>query len=206
MNKLLQISLAILVTIGSIGLFAYIAYADTAGNTNIGANTYTMGSNNFYNPPGVMITVTAAGSITKVSAYVRNTVSAQALSAALYAGSANSRGALIATTNTTSVGTTFGWVDFTFATPQSVSATTYWLHFNGTGGNGPGGNVSEMKYDTGGAANTGYILSDVGSPIYSTDNYSMYATYTPTATGAPKPIAGIYGAPTTVRGGNTTIR
>ncbi len=161
------------------------AFANTAGYTTIGASQYFTGSSGNTNPPGLMITVAAGGSLTKITAYVANSVSSNSSNASIYAGSAGARGALIASTNLNTVTTSFGWVDFTFSSPVTVSATTYWIQFNGDGGNGPGGNVGEIAYDTGGAANTGYTLTDIGNPQYNTSQYSMYATYTPTAPPAP---------------------
>lgn len=153
----------------------------TSGYTTIGANTDPTGTGNNVNWPGAMITMTETGTITKITAYVANTVSSNTPKCVLYGGSAGARGSsILGSTNTATVTTSFGLVDFTFPSAFPAVATTYWLEFDGDGGNGPGGNVGQIKYDTGGPTNTSYLLSDVGSPQYDTKKYTVYATYTPT--------------------------
>lgn len=157
------------------------AIAATLGYTTIGSNTFQAGTiNGTNNPVGLLITVPGSGTITKITAHVIESVSSGSLTAKIYSGSAGSRGALISTTNGATVTTTFGWVDFIFATPVSVSATTYWIEFSGDGGGGPGTNVASIKYDTGGAANSAYDVLDNSSVNYETNQYSIYATYTAT--------------------------
>lgn len=154
------------------------------GYNSIGALQFAAGSGNgTNNATGLLIIMPEAGSITKITAYVATTVTGKNIACRIYAGSAGSRGALLATTNTSAVTTSFQWLDFTFTSPYSASATTYWLQFDGYGGDGPGTAVGQIKYDTGGAANSGYDLLDNGIPQYETNQYSIYATYTPTATG-----------------------
>lgn len=154
------------------------------GYQNIGANDFAAGSaSGVQNPTGLLITMTESGSITKITAYVATTITSKSITCRIYAGSAGSLGALQATTNTSTVTTTFQWLDFTFASAFSASATTYWLEFVGYGGDGPGTAVGHIKYDTGGAANSGYDKLDNGSPQYETNQYSIYATYTPPAIG-----------------------
>lgn len=160
-----------------------VVYADTAGYTTIGASTAGNGTTNDCNDNGLLITIPSAGTMTKITAYVSNNLSTTNGNATLYAGSAGSRGAFIANTQAGSVTTSFAWVDFTFAVPQAVSATTYWIEFSGQCGGGPGTNVSSIRYDTGGGSNTSYQENDVLVPVYSTRQYSMYATYTPDAEG-----------------------
>jgi hypothetical protein len=151
----------------------------TVGYATIGANTQNAGSaSGTGNPTGLLVTMPTTGSITKITAYVAMTSTSKNLFARIYSGSAGSRGSLLATSNSTLVTSTFGWVDFTFATPYAASATTYWLEYSGYGGDGPGTSFAQIKYDTGGATNTGYDLSDIGVPQYETNRYSMYATYT----------------------------
>lgn len=155
----------------------------TLGYTSIGVNQIGSSSGSI-NPNGLLITVPSSGQITKITAYVAESISSASLACALYSGSAGSRGSLITNTNSSTVTTTFAWVDFTFASAQNVTAQTYWLQFNGDGGGGPGTNIASIKYDTGGATNSGYDLLDNGTPQYETNQYSMYATFTPT-TGRP---------------------
>ena len=178
-----KISLVIIIL--TILLIANVVYASTLGYTTIGASEYQTGTPGSQNPAGLMITVPSAGTISKISAHVRNNNSTVALAARLYAGSAGSLGSLIATTQTSNVTTSYAWVDFTFATPQSVSATTYWIEFVGDGGNGPGGNLSFIHFDGGGASNTGFTKNDFGVPVYDGNQYSIYATYTATGGSSP---------------------
>jgi hypothetical protein len=150
----------------------------TTGYTTQGTLTYLTGYSGGMNDPGLLITMPVSGSITKITAYVANTLSSTSSVCKLYAGSAGARGSLLATTNTSTVTTSFQWLDFTFATPYSASATTYWLEFGGDGGNGPFGDIGQIKYNTGGGTNTSYALNDFAVPVYGTDQYSIYATYT----------------------------
>lgn len=151
----------------------------TVGYTNIGASTYSAGTTSGgVNPAGLLITFPTAGIVSKITAYVATTVSSQSISCRIYSGSAGSLGTLIATTATSTVTTSFGFVDFTFAIPLNVTATTYWIEFIGFGGGGPGTAVGQIKFDTGGATNSGYAKSDLQVPAYNTSQYSIYATYT----------------------------
>lgn len=149
----------------------------TTNYSTIGTNNSAVGTASNCNNPGLLITMPVSGTITKFSAYVANSTGTAAGNFSLYAGSAGARGALITGSNTGSITTSFAWVDFTLASPYSAAAGTYWIQFNGQCGNGPGGNLSTIKSDTGGASNTGYSLSDIGAVVYNTNQYSMYATY-----------------------------
>lgn len=153
----------------------------TVGYTNIGATGETLGTADNTNPAGLMITMLETGTITKITAYVNNSVSSSPQTCKLYTGSAGSLGILQATTNTGTVTTTPAWVDFVFASPFSASVTTYWLEFTPDGANGPGGNRSTDYYDSGGDVNTGYFKLDNGTPSYDSNRRSIYATYTPTS-------------------------
>lgn len=150
------------------------------GYQNIGANTFQAGTGiGVNNPTGLLITMPQAGSITKITAYVAMTSTTKSIVCRIYSGSAGSRGTLQATTNSSSVTSSFAWIDFTFASAFNAAATTYWLQFDGYGGDGPGTTIGEIKYDTGGATNSGYDLLDNGTPQYETNQYSIYATYDP---------------------------
>lgn len=162
------------------------AFADTAGYSSIGASTYQAGTaTGNANPSGLLVTFASAGSVTKITAYVAENISSGSLTAKIYNGTAGSLGSLISTTNAATVTTSFAWVDFTFASPVAVTAQTYWIEFSGDGGAGPGTNVASQKYDGGGAANTGYQKNDGGTPVYDSNQYSMYATYTASAAATP---------------------
>lgn len=154
----------------------------TAGYTTIGTLTDLTGTSGTINPVGAMITMPENGNITKLTAHVADTTISTGATCYVYAGSAGARGSsIIGVTIGATVTTSFQWLDFTFASPFPATNTTYWLQFNGDGGNGPGGDVGQIKYDVGGASNTSYNDSDLGVPIYGSNQYSFYATYTATA-------------------------
>lgn len=158
----------------------------TAGYTTQGGTTENTGFSGNTNWPGGMITMPSAGDITKITAYCSNTVSSFSPRCTIYAGSAGARSSsVIGATTTSSTGTSFALTDFNFSSVFGASATTYWLQFEGDGGNGPGGNVGQIKYDAGGAANTSYVLSDIGVPVYDSKQYTLYATYNPAGGGGP---------------------
>lgn len=152
----------------------------TAGYTSIGVNTETCGSGSgVNNPVGLLITMPEAGSISMITARVNMTSTTKSIFCRLYDGSAGALGALQATSNSTSVTSAEAWYDFIIASPFNASATTYWIEFLGYGGDGPGTTLGQIKYDTGGGANTGYSKNDSGTPAYNTRQYSLYATYAP---------------------------
>lgn len=156
----------------------------TAGYTSIGANNEQVGTaNGTNNPAGLLITMPVAGSISKITAYVNTTISgvpsgSGSTTCSIYAGTSGSLGSLLSSTNSNTFNGTAAFVDFTFASAYSASATTYWIEFTGLGGGGGGTAVGNIKYDTGGGANTSYLKNDVGTPAYGTNQYSLYATYT----------------------------
>ena len=70
---------------------------------------------------------TTTGSVTDIMAYVDGASSGKA-TAALYAVSGSSAGALLEQSSAVSIGTTFSWIDFSLSTPYTVTAgTTYGL-------------------------------------------------------------------------------
>lgn len=162
----------------------------TVGYQTIGANTYSAGTGNGRaNPAGLLITMPTAGTITTITAHVAMSSTSKSLTCSVYLGSAGSLGALQATSNTAVVTSSFAWIDFTLGTPFVAAATTYWLEFSGYGGDGPGTTTGLLKYDTGGAANSGYDKLDNGIPNFEANQYSIYATYTPAAGGSSWSIA-----------------
>lgn len=183
------LKLGALVSIIGVFLFYNTAYAATAGYTNIGASSFQAGTQNTTNnPTGLLITIpVGGGTVTDIQAYVgmgSGTGSSQNISCKLFNGSAGTVGSLVATTNASTVTTTFGWVTFTFSSGVALSAGTYWLEYEGFGGNGPGSSVGFIHYDTGGVTNTGYDRLDNGTPSFETNQYSIYADYTPSGGGA----------------------
>ena len=178
---------SVLLIVGSLLALLFLFHvshvaADTIGYSTIGASIQNAGSaSGSNNPGGLLVTFPSAAQVTKLTAYVRMTSTTRSVTASIYAGSAGSRGALVKTSSASSVTSTPGWVDFTFATAANVTATTYWIQFDGYGGDGPGTSFAQINYDTGGASNTGYVVNDLGTPVYNTQKASIYATYTPSA-------------------------
>lgn len=162
------------------------ALADTAGYNTIGGADSAISTTNFNNPSGLQITLPVGGMVTKASAAVKAASGTHAFVIKIYNDSAGTRGSLISTSNASAtVGTTYSFVDVTFASPPTLSAGTYWLEVVESTGN-PG--VTNQATDTGGAANSSYFLSDVGVPQYGTNKYSTTLTYTPNASAAPKGV------------------
>jgi len=152
------------------------------GYTTIGSSTKNCGTpTGVENEVGLLITIPAAGVISKITAYVNMTSGTENISCTIYSGSAGSLGSAISTTTSHSVGTA-AWVDFIFTDPVVVSPTTYWLQFFGWGGDGPGTAIAQIAYDSGGSTNSSYQRDDFDDPSYGTDQYSMYATYMDTNT------------------------
>lgn len=157
----------------------------TAGYTTIGATAGSTGTaNGTNNPAGLLITMPESGSITKVTAYIDTVIAGVPLGSGttvckIYTGTAGAVSSLVATTNTNTFNGTAAWVDFTLASAFPAAATTYWLQQDGLGGGGPATATGRIYLDTGGAANTGYFRDDGGTPAYNTNQFSLYATYTP---------------------------
>ncbi len=156
----------------------------TAGYTSIGASSVATGSTTAQNPDGLLVTIPQSASIQKITVYTSNKQSTSSQTCNIYSGSAGSRNSsVLGTTQISSVTTTAQWIDFPFSPNFPASGQTYWLEYVGDGANGPGGDFGNIFYDTGGATNSGYIVNDIGAPQYNTNQFSMYATYTPNATG-----------------------
>lgn len=152
----------------------------TVGYTTIGTLIDATGTSSSNNPVGAMVTMTESGDMTKITGYVANTLSSSSSNCTIYTGGAGARNSsIVARTTFNTVTTTFGLVDFTFSSVFGVTAQTYWIQFNGDGGNGPGGDVGQIKYDIGGAANTSYNDNDFQIPVYGSNQYTLYATYNP---------------------------
>lgn len=151
----------------------------TSGYTNIGASDQSAGTTTSgSNATGLKIVLTENATIQSISAYVKmNTISDNS-SCTIFADSGGVKGSLLVNSAPSSVSTSFGWVVFNFSSPYTASAGVYWLQFNSKGGGGPGTATGVIKYDTGGGTNTSYTLSDVGTATYSTQQFSIYATYT----------------------------
>lgn len=150
----------------------------TAGYTTQGATTVQVCTTVNDDPIGLLITLPTSGVLTNASGYADYTTTPKPLSFQIYSGTAGNKGSLLyssSTSNTSS--TSFTLEGRTFTSPL-LGAGTYWLQMN-ISSQGPGTGVGNATFDTGGASNTGYQLSDVGVPTYNTNQYGMYITYTP---------------------------
>ena len=153
----------------------------TAGYTPQGGTAVQITGATQENPAGLLIILPEQGTINSASFYGRYTVNPKATTVQIYAGTAGAKGALLHTSATADLSSTsFALETRNFSSPV-LNAGTYWLQLNMTA-EGPGSGLGEGARDTGGATNTGYQLNDVGGVVYDTNQYSIYVTYTPTAT------------------------
>ena len=142
-------------------------------------------------------TLPAAGSVSKLSVYAVpgiNSPSPQTLKAVIYADSAGSPGALLATgTEVTYTGNTngSGWFSLPLATPVKLAAGTYWLGFI------TGATTKGMGYRYDSVANsraynensfTGGPTNPFGAATKDSEQASLYAQYTPTAQSSSPPV------------------
>lgn len=149
----------------------------TAGYTTQGANTRNIANGSNQNNVGLLITLPTRGVVTSVSFYGKYTTTVKTALVFIYSGSAGSRGSqLFASSSSNLASTSYTLENRTLA--PTLSAGTYWLEVN-IDSAGPGTGTGDLAYDTGGASNTSYILNDLGVPSYSTDQYSVFITYTP---------------------------
>jgi subtilisin family serine protease len=139
-------------------------------------------------------TLTVAGSVTKLSVYAipgAASPSPQALKAVIYADEGGSPGALVATgTEITYQGNVngAGWFDLPFTTPVALAPGTYWLGFI-TGATSEGMGYRYDNVPNSRAYNQNVFASGPSNPFGSStkdpEQASIYATYTPGASGSP---------------------
>jgi glucose/arabinose dehydrogenase len=133
-----------------------------------------------------------ASNVTKLTGYISGlgaSTGTQKLKAVIYANVPNAQGgnpgALLGVSNevTVTAGQPWGWVDFTFPSPVSVSAGTIWMGYIGSTTN----NLTKLRYasqNRGTAWNInsgGYAAgpsNPFGTPSFASIRYSLYATYT----------------------------
>jgi len=141
--------------------------ADNFGYATIGASTLLRTANykiacRFQAP--------RTESITKIKAYMRLTTAGQ-VRAGIYSDSASTPASLLGSSGEVSVGTSFSWVEFTFATPISVtSGSYYWLAliFN---------QEMEIRADAGATGQTAWnsdTYADGFSDPFGTPTYGAY--------------------------------
>jgi glucose/arabinose dehydrogenase len=127
-----------------------------------------------------------AGNVTKISGYLSGLGQAsgsQTLEAVIYANSNGVPGALLGVSSpiTINAGRAWGWVDFPFANPVSVSAGTIWMGYIASGA----GDLTQLRYlsqsgamrwnvDPGGYADG--PSNPFGTGTSSNKHYSLYAT------------------------------
>lgn len=186
-----------------IGLMAYsFVYADTAGYTSIGANDASIATLTLNNPVGLKVTLPTDGTVTKVSVAVKYALFTSNVVARIYSDNAGERGTLLFTSDAGAIaGTSYAFLDLTFPSTVELSAGTYWIQIVDTGSVS---GTRSVAYDTGGASNSGYQLDDLGVPAYNTNQYSIFATYTPDVT--PAATGQIRTAAVQVRSGSVFVR
>lgn len=154
----------------------------TFGNTNAEASTATLTGNfkqawKFTNSQG-------GASVSKLTMRITpHATTTQKITGLIYADSAGAPGALVASSNEVSVvgGGSVSWVDFSFASPPSLSATDYWLGLISenvsAGVIAVGATASTRRYN--GDTYVGGATDPFGAPITdSSGPASIYATYT----------------------------
>jgi glucose/arabinose dehydrogenase len=156
----------------------------TFGDTNI----YTSVDSQGLNLKEAASYSAVAGNVTKLTGYISGlgfATGSQKVKTVIYANNGGAPGALLGASNevTVAAGRAWGWVDFTFSTPVSVSAGTIWLGYIGSGT----GDLTQMRYlnqagavrwntDAGGYADG--PSNPFGTGTSSNKHYSLYATYT----------------------------
>jgi glucose/arabinose dehydrogenase/PKD repeat protein len=127
-----------------------------------------------------------AGNVTKISGYLSGlgaTSGTQNVEAVIYANSNGAPGTLLGVSSpvTITAGRGWGWVDFTFPNPVSVSAGTIWMGYIASGV----GDLTQMRYlnqagamrynvDAGGYSDG--PSNPFGTATSSNKHYSLYAT------------------------------
>ena len=123
---------------------------------------------------GAYFQMAAAGTVTKITAYIQGYGLAKA---AIYSDSSGQPGSLVGgVTSQMSVPSSAGWVDFWYASPVSLQAGSYWLTLIYDSG-------CNWFYSSGGVSAWNWITystqpaSTFGSHTDRTDSISIYATY-----------------------------
>jgi glucose/arabinose dehydrogenase len=127
-----------------------------------------------------------AGTVTKISGFLSGlgaTSGTQTLEAVIYANNNGAPGSLLGVSSpfTINAGRNWGWVDFTFANPVTVSAGTIWMGYIASGT----GDLTQMRYlnqagsmrynvDPGGYSDG--PSNPFGTATSSNKHYSLYAT------------------------------
>ncbi len=155
----------------------------TIGYTSQGALEFNAVTGAQENPVGLKVTLPVDGLFSSASFYGRRTLGNKNVTIAIYSDAAGTRGSLLYTTQTGLINIASPVLyTMNFASPPTLTAGTYWLQVNiATAGAGAGNGF--VNYDTGGAANSAYSLDNGGTPVYDTNQYSVFATYTSVADG-----------------------
>jgi glucose/arabinose dehydrogenase len=164
------------------GLYAGGSGGGTFGDQNIYTSVDTAGQN----LKEVASYTATAGKVTKISGYLSGlgaTSGSQSVEAVIYANSNGAPGSLLGVSSpvTITAGRAWGWVDFPFANPVSVSAGTIWMGYIASGT----GDLTQMRYlnqagamrwnvDAGGYSDG--PSNPFGTGTSSNKHYSLYAT------------------------------
>jgi len=164
------------------GLYGGGPSGGTFGDTNVYSSVDTAGQN----LKEVASYTATAGNVTKLTGYVSGlgaTSGSQTLEAVVYANNNGSPGALLGVSSPVQVnaGRAWGWLDFPFASPVSVSAGTIWMGYIANAV----GDLTQLRYqaqagamrwnvDAGGYADG--PSNPFGTGNTSNKHYSLYAT------------------------------
>jgi glucose/arabinose dehydrogenase len=164
------------------GLYSGGSGGGTFGDSTVYTSVDTAGQN-FKEVASYTAT---AGQVTKISGYLSGlgaTSGTQKVEAVIYANNNGSPGALLGVSSpvTITAGRAFGWVDFPFSTPVSVSAGTIWMGYIASSAS----DLTQMRYlsqsgamrynvDAGGYADG--PSNPFGTATSSNKHYSLYAT------------------------------
>ena len=176
-----KVKVSIILTVIALGLCSFGAIIHTAGATSSGIFGYSSIGSNVIGTGGVAaktggyFQLTTAGTVTKITAYIRGYGNAKA---AIYSDSNGQPNLPIGgATQQTSVPATAAWIDFTYNNPVSLQPGYYWLTLIYDSG-------CNWYFNTGGASAWKGItysnepVSPFGSHTDRTDAISIYATYT----------------------------
>ena len=154
-----------------------VSSSSTFGSTSIGGSV--IGTGTGAAKTAGRFQLTAAGNVTKISAFISGYGSGGFAEAAIYSDLNGQPNVLIGgATAQVSVSASAGWVDFVYAAPVHLAAGTYWLTLVDSSG-------CNWYYSVGGVSVWSWVsygsepVSSFGSHTDRTDLISIYATYTP---------------------------
>jgi hypothetical protein len=158
----------------------------TFGYTTIGSSSVAIENTYAY----TNFVLPEDGTVTKITAYIVNPTVNRLATAGVYSGTSLVAGG--ESDEITMTADVTGWFDLPFSTPLELTAGTYGLLFTCQGGSG----VATIALDVGSNASRREALTYAGAPATvaatnATDNYSIYATYTPASASEVKTMNGV---------------